>query len=205
MTLVQTAAPVAVATRFPTSAIYLARHATPDWNRRDIRYDIAPGPDLVPQGEAEAAQLGEFLRTTGVTRIYASPLVRTRRTAEIAAAIAGASVTIDEAVREYAREENDDAVFARFYPRLASLLTEADGDGPIAIVTHGGPVRVMLERLGLPSDEIWHYRRQFDHHNPLPPAAAWQLTPSPAGNEWAMRLAFSPTSYTDYLPATRYV
>ena len=78
MTLVQTAAPVAVATRFPTSAIYLARHATPDWNRRDIRYDIAPGPDLVPQGEAEAAQLGEFLRTTGVTRIYASPLVRTR-------------------------------------------------------------------------------------------------------------------------------
>ena len=87
MTLVQTAAPVAVATRFPTSAIYLARHATPDWNRRDIRYDIAPGPDLVPQGEAEAAQLGEFLRTTGVTRIYASPLVRTRRTAEIAAAL----------------------------------------------------------------------------------------------------------------------
>ena len=39
----------------------------------------------------------------------------------------------------------------------------------------------------------------------LPPAAAWELTPSPAGNEWAMRLAFSPTPYTDYLPATRYV
>ena len=34
--------------------LYLARHATPDWNMRDIRYDIPPGPPLVPQGEEEA-------------------------------------------------------------------------------------------------------------------------------------------------------
>lgn len=205
MTLVQTATPILAATRPASPVIYLARHATPDWNRRDIRYDIAPGPDLLPQGEAEAAQLGEFLRDAGVKRIYASPLVRTRRTAEIAGAIAGATVTVDEAVREYAREENDDVVFTRVYPRLKALLAEAGSHSPIAIVTHGGPVRVLLERLGLPSDEIWHYRRQFDHQNPLPPAAAWELTPSPVGNEWAMRLAFSPIPYTDYLPATRYV
>ena len=57
--------------------LYLARHATPDWNMRDIRYDIPPGPPLVPQGEAEAAQLGEFLRQAGVVQIYVSPLVRT--------------------------------------------------------------------------------------------------------------------------------
>lgn len=205
MTLSQTVAPVLTGPHAPAPVIYLARHATPDWNRRDIRYDVAPGPDLVPQGEAEAARLGEFLRDAGVTRIVASPLVRTHRTAEIAGAIAGARVTVNEAVREYAREENDDIVFARFFPLLESILSDATVDGPLAIVTHGGPVRVMLERLGLPSDEIWHYRRQFDHQNPLPPAAAWEVTRPVAGGDWSMRLAFSPTPFTDYLPATRYV
>ena len=58
---------------------------------------------------------------------------------------------------------------------------------------------------GLPSAEIWHYRRQFDHQNPLPPAAAWEVTRPSAGGDWSMRLAFSPTPFTDYLPATRYV
>ncbi|MFN3332154.1 MAG: histidine phosphatase family protein, partial [Caldilinea sp.] len=78
--------------------IYLARHATPDWNRKDIRYDVAPGPDLVPQGEEEAIKLGEFLHAVGVTQIVASPLVRTQRTAEIAGAVAGIPVVIDATV-----------------------------------------------------------------------------------------------------------
>lgn len=186
----------------PQPVLYLARHATPDWNRKDIRYDIPPGPDLVAQGEQEATRLGDFLRDAGVRRIFASPLVRTRRTAEIAGAIAGASVTIDDAIREYTREENDQLVYERLLPRVETLFAEAIAAGPIAIVTHGGPVRVMLERLGLGSDELWHYRRQFDHQNPLPPAAAWKLTQG--NNAWRMDFAFSPTPYTDYLPAVSY-
>lgn len=205
MTLLQTAAPAPARPPKPASVIYLARHATPDWNRRDIRYDVVPGPDLVPQGEAEAAQLGEFLRSAGVTRIYASPLVRTHRTAEIAGAIAGAQVTVEEAIREMMREENDDGVFARCFPLLEMLINDTPPNRPLALVTHGGPVRVMLERLGLPSDEIWHYRRQFDHQNPLPPAAAWELTRPATGSTWSMRFAFSPTPYTEYSPSTRYV
>lgn len=185
--------------------VYLARHATPDWNRKDIRYDVAPGPDLVPQGEAEAAQLGEFLRRAGVTRLVASPLVRTRRTAEIAGAIAGAPVEIDNAVTEYSHEDNDPIVYARFWPRFEALFAEAAAHGPIAIVTHGGPVRVMLERLGANRDELWHYRRQFDHQNPLAPAAAWELTRASADQPWQMRMAFSPTPYVEYLPAVHHV
>lgn len=185
--------------------LYLARHATPDWHRTDIRYDIAPGPDLVPQGEAEAAQLGEFLRRAGVMRIVASPLVRTRRTAEIAGAIAGAPVEIDNAVTEYSNADNDQVVYARFGPRFETLFAEAAAHGPIAIVTHGGPVRVMLERLGLDRDELWHYRRQFDHQNPLAPAAAWELTRASAGQPWQMRMAFSPTPYSEYLPVVHHV
>jgi len=183
--------------------LYLARHATPDWNRKDIRYDVAPGPDLIPQGEEEAAQLGVFLRDAGVTRIVASPLVRTHRTAQIAGAIAEAPVTIDEAVREYSREENDQIVFDRFHSRLAALFREAANQGPIAIVTHGGPVRVLLERFGIDRDQLWHYRRQFDHQNPLAPAAAWELTRAAPDAAWHMRLAFSPTPFAEYLPAVR--
>ncbi len=193
------------ATDFTSPVLYLARHATPDWNRTDIRYDVAPGPDLIPQGEAEAAQLGEFFRRAGVTHIVASPLVRTRRTAEIAAAIAGVPVTIDDAVREYSREENDQIVYERFHPRLHALFAEAAIKGPVAIITHGGPVRVMLERLGLDREELWHYRRQFDHQNPLAPAAAWALTRPAADQPWQMRVAFSPTPYVEYLPAVHYV
>ena len=183
--------------------VYLARHATPDWNRKDIRYDVAPGPDLIPQGEEEAAKLGEFLRVAGVRRIIASPLVRTQRTAEIAAAVAAVPVMLDDAVREYSREENDQLVFERFQPLLDALAARAALEGPLAIVTHGGPVRVMLERLGVDRDELWHYRRQFDHQNPLAPAAAWELTRTESG--WQARFAFSPTPYTEYLPAVAYV
>lgn len=185
--------------------VYLARHATPDWNRKDIRYDVAPGPDLVPQGEAEAAQLGEFLRRAGVTRLVASPFVRTRHTAEIAGAIAAVPVEINDAFTEYSHEDNDQIVYARFWPRLEMLCAEAACGGPIAIVTHGGPVRVMLERLGLDRDELWHYRRQFDHQNPLAPAAAWELTRPAADQPWQMRFAFSPTPYVEYLPVVHHV
>ncbi|MFO7635137.1 MAG: histidine phosphatase family protein [Caldilinea sp.] len=191
-------------TRSVAPVIYLARHATPDWNRSDIRYDIAPGPDLVPQGEVEAARLGEFLRNVGATHIIASPLVRTHRTAEIAGAIAGIPVTTDDAIREYSREENDQIVYERILPQIEVMFEKAARSGPIAIVTHGGPVRVMLERLGANRDELWHYRRQFDHQNPLPPAAAWELTRSDATQPWQMRFAFSPTPFEEYLPAVHY-
>lgn len=187
-----------------STVVYLARHATPDWNRRDIRYDVPPGPDLVPQGEAEAAKLGEFLREKGVTRICASPLLRTQRTAAIAAEVAGISAEIVEAVAEYRREENDDLVFARLQPFFEQVWAAAEA-GPIAIVTHGGPVRVLLERLGADSDMIWHYRRQFDHQNPLPPAGAWELTRSANPGRWYFHLVFSPGPYTEYLPEVAYV
>ena len=185
--------------------IYLARHATPDWNRKDIRYDVAPGPDLVPQGEQEAEKLGEFLRNAGVTRIIASPLVRTRRTAEIAGAVAGIPATVEEAVREYSREENDDVVFARFLPALEAAAALASQEGPVAIVTHGGPIRVMLERFGADPELLWHYRCQFDHQNPLPPAAAWELMRRRSDQPWSMRLAFAPTPFVEHSSMVSYV
>jgi broad specificity phosphatase PhoE len=204
-TLPEANTPEAHAAAAQATVVYLARHGTPDWNMRDIRYDIPPGPPLVPQGEQEAAQLGTFLRQAGVRKMYASPLVRAQRTAEIAAAVVGTSLDVADSVAEYRREENDDAVYDRFRVFFDQVWTEAANHGPIAIVSHGGPVRVMLEKLGIPTEHIWHYRRQFDHQNPLPPAGAWAITHSVATGSWQARLVFSPQAYTEYLPAIVYV
>ena len=74
--------------------IYIARHATPDWHRTDIPYDIAPGPPLTPQGEREAIALGEFLHSRSVQKIYASPLERAHQTGLLAAQIMDLEVTV---------------------------------------------------------------------------------------------------------------
>lgn len=182
--------------------VYLARHGTPEWYVPGLRYDIPPGPPLVAQGEEEATRLGAFLRDAGVRKIYASPLLRAQRTAEIAAEVAGLTVEVVDAVAEYRREENDDEVFARVNPFFLRAWGEAATEGPITIVSHGGPVRVMLERLGVLPDAIWHYRRQFDHQNPLPPAGAWRISNDGAPGAWRMELQFTPQGIIPYTPAT---
>ena len=181
----------------PTATIFLARHATPDWSRRDIRYDVPPGPPLVPDGETEAAKLGEFLRAAGVTKVYASPLERTRRTAEIVGEVSGAPVEEQSAIAEYRREEDEATVRTRMLTAWQAIVDESRRNGPIAIVSHGGPVRVLLEHFGVDHDELWHYRRQFDHQNPLPPAGVWAVTIN--GDEQPhLELAFSPGPFTRY-------
>ena len=191
----------------PTSkpiTLYLARHATPDWSRKDIPYDIPPGPPLIPAGETEAAQLGEFLRTVGVTQLYASPLERTRHTAEIAGEIAHAPVAEEPSIAEYRFGENDAGVLERMQAFVDRVMAESAENGPVALVSHGGPVRVLLEHFGLSGDEMWHYRRQFDHQNPLPPAGAWAviidppLQPDRTQASIRLELVFSPGDYEPY-------
>jgi probable phosphoglycerate mutase len=182
--------------------VFLARHGTPDWSMTNIRYDIPPGPPLVAQGEEEAAKLGAFLKTQGVQFVYASPLVRARRTAEIAAEVAGVPVEVVESAAEYRREETDADVFGRVNPLFLRAWAEAAQYGPVAIVSHGGPVRVMLENLGGVPDVLWHYRRQFDHQNPLPPAAAWRVSSGAQPGAWELALQFTPGTHVPYQPAT---
>ena len=116
--------------------VFLARHATPDWSRRDIRYDIPPGPPLTPQGEDEARQLGDYLRAQGVVKLYASPLERTRRTAELAGQIAGAPVLEALELAEWRRDEDEPTVLSRVRDLWQRAGDESREIGPIARVTH---------------------------------------------------------------------
>ncbi|MEZ4663193.1 MAG: histidine phosphatase family protein [Caldilineaceae bacterium] len=156
----------------PAITIYLARHATPN-RATGIRYDIAPGPPILPEGEKEAAQLGEFLQSVGVQQIYASPLLRTQMTAQIASETSGIEMETEEFLAEWAHGEKDADVLARLWPFWERLCGESADDGPIAIVSHGGPIRILLEELGVAKEEVTYYCRHFDWGNPLPPPFAF--------------------------------
>ena len=188
-----------------SATLYLIRHATPDWNRKDIRYDIPPGPQLTEQGEAEARQLGQFLQTTGITGIYASPMERTLRTAQIAAEFLGLDVVTDVDIIEWERSEAEANVLARCRICLDAAFDESASRGPLALVTHGGPIRLLLAVLRLDRAEMEHYRRIFDNDNPVPPAGVWRITRDAEGNYGKPELVFAPQPYTRYAPAIVYV
>jgi broad specificity phosphatase PhoE len=188
-----------------TSTIYLIRHATPDWSRTEIRYDVPPGPPLTTQGEAEAIRLGEFLREAQVYKLYASPLARALRTAEIAGEITGNSVEVVESIAEWRRGESEAEVLERFTSFWTSVCEKGDHSGAIAVVTHGGPIRLMLDHLKLERAEIDFYRKQFDRDNPVPPAGAWRIMRTSPQTQWQITLAFTPQPYRAYQPQIVYV
>ena len=183
-----------------TVNIYLARHATPDWSRTDIRYDIPPGPPLTEHGEGEAEKLGAFLRDAGVTKIYASPLERTQRTAALAAAVVGLPVVTEELIAEWRRGETDAEVIGRINGFWERICLESQRNGPVALVTHGGPVKVTLLNLGVPKTAVDEYCRKFDRGNPLPPAGVWLATNRTVDDDgnvddraWELTLVFTPS------------
>jgi broad specificity phosphatase PhoE len=175
-----------------STKIYLIRHATPDWGRKDIPYDIPPGPPLIPQGETEAALLGSFIQQAGIQKLYHSPLERAKRTAQISAAVAGIDIEEDVAIAEFRSDENRQQLAARILPAWERFLKESETLGPIGLVTHGGPVRLLLEHLCLPSITLEAYAKRFDSNNPLPPAGAWLAERNPGQSQWTLNLVFTP-------------
>lgn len=177
------------------AVVYLARHATPDWSRKDIRYDIPPGPPLTEQGEAEARRLGVYLQEAGVVRVYASPLERTRRTAELVCEAIAITPIVEPGIAEWRRDEQELAVRDRFHAIWERAADESLEIGPIAFVTHGGPIRALLATLGLTSGELDHYRNQFDSRNPMPPAGVWSTVRESEDVPWRAELSFAPTPF----------
>lgn len=172
--------------------IYVARHATPDWSRQDLRYDVLPGPPLTSAGESEARLLGEFLREKSVNRIYASPFERAHRTAELAAEVMGTSMVVDEAIREWAQGETPDTVSSRVLPFWERICLEAEREGPVCLVTHGGPMRLILHTLGMTRETMETYTVRFDANNPAPPTGTWLATTSGSGRLWTLDMVFVP-------------
>jgi broad specificity phosphatase PhoE len=187
---------------------FLMRHATPDWTRTDIRYDIPPGPPLTAAGEAEARAAAEFLRAHSITKIIASPLERAHRTASIIAELLSLPITVEPQLAEWREDENEEDVTMRSRSYWDMLWMPAlQPEKPVdleqnhrcpLLVTHGGPSRLLLNSLGVTSVHMEHYRTQFDHNNPMPPAGIWRLTRPVPDLPWQMDLVFTPVDHTPF-------
>ncbi|MFZ5879441.1 MAG: histidine phosphatase family protein [Chloroflexota bacterium] len=177
-----------------TLRLYFIRHATPDWSRTDIPYMTPPGPPLTPKGEQEAQTLGAFLKEQKVVKLYHSPFERTTQTARIAAGIQGIPCLVEPRLVEWhGKVEAAELVRRRMLSMFQEARRESEGIGPIGLVTHGGPVAVLLRELGLADETLAAFQRQFDHANPLPPAGAWEAAWDAERDAWALELKFIPS------------
>ena len=79
--------------------VYLVRHGETQWNAERRIQGQSDSP-LTAKGEQQAVQVGDRVRTYGITHVIASDLGRTQRTAEIIADACGCGVTLDARLRE---------------------------------------------------------------------------------------------------------
>jgi probable phosphoglycerate mutase len=164
--------------------LLIIRHGESEWNlaRRWQGWRDAPLTELGErQARHRAESLAESRFAPAV--VFTSDLGRARRTAEIIAERLGAPVQVDEGFRERSggdfeghtseeidvlwpgmREawrrgdihcppggETDDVVFDRFDAALARTV---GADRPCIVVTHGGALRLIATRAGVPVEAL---------------------------------------------------
>ena len=177
-----------------TTKIYLARHATPDPSREDLKYDVMPGPPLTEQGEAEALLMGEFLRAERIKRIYTSPFKRTQQTARLVADVIKVPVSIQAELSEWRHDETEQDVHARLDIWFEHICGESGLSGPVCLVSHGGPLGVMLMNLGMPRAVVKSYCLKFGGKQAAPHAGIWRAARSAPGVCWHLDLVFMPNT-----------
>jgi len=172
--------------------LYLIRHATPDWSRKDIPYELPPGPPLTGLGQSEARALGYFLAEHQPGPWFTSPLERCLKTAEIASQQFGSpTLQVSPELAEIRPGEPENEVRRRLNDLLEiALAAIQNGNAPL-LFTHGGPVALLLERLGMDPDEVKHHLI-YDRGNPLPPAGVWRAQREDPDQPWQLELVFRP-------------
>ena len=190
--------------------LLMARHGQSEWQ---VQGDVA-GRDspLTALGERQAHSLGEYLaETESIEALYASNLVRARRTAEIVAGYLGVEVEIDDALREFedwesgwaplpaAKWESNPATealmpgYAEFRRRvkgsLRRIVENSEGRESVLIVAHGGTLGTVWRiLLGSDTPRIFCWNAALH-------AVEW------IESEWGDAWRFHYLNRVDYLPA----
>lgn len=156
--------------------LYLIRHAETEWNT-DGRVQGQTDIPLSPAGEKQAEELAERLGDLRLRAIISSPLRRTTQTAQPLARRQGLEIQFDprlkeqnwghyegllwpevsERIRELEERMRHDPIhpappgvetLREVADRMRSALSDAVLDGgSIAVVTHGGALRIGLHAL----------------------------------------------------------
>ncbi len=179
----------------PEKTVYLIRHAAPQ-DGTGIRYDIPPGPPLSSGGKREAREMAEFLAQRGIQRVIHSPLDRTTLTATTLAERLGVPLEVDEALAEHRRDETADTVRARMSEFWAREM--ARPEPVIALVSHGGPLRQLIEWLTEGREKFTGLK--FPGGNVIPTAGVWQVRGADGG-PWEALFIFQPSILPEKAPA----
>jgi len=76
------------------------RHGQAQNNTSRVLAGRAPGVSLTPKGINQANEIGKFLKSLDISHIYASPIERAHKTAQIVGEHMGLSTTVDERLYE---------------------------------------------------------------------------------------------------------
>lgn len=182
-------------------AFWFVRHGETDWNARGVSQGNVDVP-LNATGLAQAHAAADLLRHRGIASVVASPLARTRVTAEIVANALGVPMALDDGLREAAfgiqegqrmgqwfadwasgvfTPEGGESFAALRARAVAAVNRALAGPAPVLVVAHGGLFRTLRAEMGLESNQ------RTQNGVPIfcaPPFGAsgwpWTLTPAEA-------------------------
>lgn len=165
--------------------LILTRHGETDWNVKNLMAGWSNKPKLTETGEKQAKDLGEALIPWNVDLIFSSPLLRTRKTAEIINKSLNKQIVLLEGLKERSwgdlQGTNREKIFEnlgkmdfkkryKFKPKGGESLEEFEkrlllcvekiienNDGKVVLlVTHAGVIRVLIPLLKkIPKEEIF--------------------------------------------------
>ncbi len=161
--------------------LYLVRHGQTTGDIED-RYGGSYDDHMTEKGREQLGVTAQKLVGKGIEVVFSSPLIRARESAEIISQAVGAPVQIVEGLeeRDYgvltgltkkeAREKYPDVVEShkdylstdpegegyddfnrRVVDTFKDILTR--NDATVAIVSHGGPIKMILRHLGQPAPD----------------------------------------------------
>jgi probable phosphoglycerate mutase len=185
----------------PTTFWFL-RHGETDWNAQGLsqgRTDIPLNSVGLAQARRAARTLAGLPIETPIRTIVASPLLRARRTAEIAAEALGLPVSLDPDLQEvnFGEQEGlpmgdwyDDWIAGGYTPKGAETFAELRArtvrginaaiarPGPVLVVAHGALFRALRMEAGLEANVRTPNALPLLMEPPAPGEAAWTITPA---------------------------
>ena len=135
------------------TTIYLIRHAEAEGN---IKRTFQGHTDaaLTPKGEHQLERLAERFRTIPIDAVYASPLLRTRKTAEAANRYHGLEITIVPELIEINGGDWEGVPWDEMYTRYPEEQLLWDTAPHLCCPPNGESMRAVYERMSAAVDAI---------------------------------------------------